>query len=419
MKKFYLIILTLAGLLFSCTKEVSPSKEYFENNDDYSSAISLTEQIIEYSLTDSWFPTYSYMSEEDIRNFIDSIQLYAGDENHPYTEMLQSVDGKTAVSISDAEKIAAGLFGYTDAGFISPSDETESEYFILKDESDLEKKPYSGEIQSAYTVNSKIYVECRIINTSNSIDFGTCRFIYDSSGGSLKLVGLSADYNCQSSDPDSPIISYAAVAHSSVPDFLDEEQKEIYLRAKTIYPLFIGLEEPENFPLSDGSRLEKRNYESIEGEKIGGKYPWYTAAEGRYADYGSFIDMIHTVFTEEYAEVLSEDYINVDGRTYYPSVSKGGNTSYVPNLYPDTFKLTEKTDELIEFEITGHYIFEIRGTDFTYTDDEVYTISAPIRMVRTENGWRFDLFNMAADLFDEDIWNEKYSRYMNDRLKEN
>ncbi|MGN1409020.1 MAG: hypothetical protein ACI4XJ_02465 [Eubacteriales bacterium] len=416
MKKFCLIILALAGLLFSCARETYQPKDYSENNVDCSSAIVLTEQIIEYSLTDSWFPTYSYISEEDIHNFINSIQLYAGSENHPYTEMLQSVDGKCAVSISDAEKIAAELFGYTDTSFISLSNYSSGEYYILN-ESESAKKPYSGEILSAYTENSKIYVECKIVNTSDSINFGTCRFIYESSGDNLKLVGLSADYNRQSSDPDSPIISYAAVANSSVPDFLDEEQKELYLRAKTIYPLFIGLEEPDNFPLSDGRWFVKRNYESIEGEKIGGKYPLYTAAEGRYEDYGSFIDMIHTVFTDEYAEVLAAEYINVDGRTYYPSASKGGNTSYVPNLYPDTFNLTDKTDELIEFEVTGHYIFEIRGTGFTYTDDEVYTISAPIRMVRTENGWRFDLFNMAADLFDEDIWNEKYSRYMNDRLE--
>ena len=346
--KYILLLILTLSALVSCAPKYQAEKE-------------LTEEIIDCALTNDWFSTNYFGMYEDIESSVNA---------------LQSKNGK------NIEKAAQNQYEY--------------------------------EFVTAYSDNGATTVEYRVYDKAENFNFGVSRFVYEENAdGKLLLVGLSADYGYPIKNPDEPAISYSAIRYAALPNFLDEEQKELYLRAKTVYPLFVGLDELIWFPLTDGRWNMETDYKSATGEEVGGEYPYYVSATGRYESYADFYAMLRTVFTDEYAdELCSGVMIDVDGTTYYPSTSKGGSGAYFPNLYPDTFNLIEKNDDTIEFEVVGHYIFAIHEEDFDYVDDEPYTISTPIRMVKTERGWRFDRFGIAADLFDEDIWNEKYSEYI-------
>ncbi len=165
-----------------------------------------------------------------------------------------------------------------------------------------------------------------------------------------------------------------------LPDFLDETQQELYLRAKKIFPVFST--ETNNIDLVfDG----KPDWESIE---IDGEP--YLISNGRYAQWENFMAMMKSLFAEEYiAQLTGADsdtptFLEYNGRLCYREMARGSRPGYQK---PDTYELSSKTEEEITFNLIGHYIPLGGG--------EVYTESYPIRMVYTEKGWRFAEFNIA------------------------
>lgn len=165
-----------------------------------------------------------------------------------------------------------------------------------------------------------------------------------------------------------------------LPDFLDETQQELYLRAKKIFPVFST--ETSNIDLVFEG---KTDWESIE---IGG-VPYFIS-NGRYAQWEDFMAMLHSLFAEEYiAELIGADsdtplFLEYNGRLCYREMARGSRPGYQST---DTYELSSKTAEEITFYLIGHYIPLGGG--------EIYTESYPIRMVYTENGWRFAEFNIA------------------------
>ena len=65
----------------------------------------------------------------------------------------------------------------------------------------------------------------------------------------------------------------------------------------------------------------------------------------------------------------------------------------VEEEYPDTFRWNYKKENEICFYLIAHYDRN-RGKN---ADLDVFTIEYPIRMVKTENGWRIDEFHTAQD----------------------
>ena len=172
----------------------------------------------------------------------------------------------------------------------------------------------------------------------------------------------------------------------AVPDFLNEEQIDVYRRAVTIFPVFSGVPDAiEKFP-SDELIFERDMIEKGTTR--------YFKSTGRYRQWGDFEAMLLSVFTKEYFETLSEYFLNIDGQLYYPDAAAGGQLGYAPELKPDTFELISKTDTKIEFNLIGYYyedgyaILENRG--------EIRTQTFPIIMEYTDDGWRFALFNKAS-----------------------
>lgn len=183
---------------------------------------------------------------------------------------------------------------------------------------------------------------------------------------------------------------------AAVPDFLDEEQQFLYRRAYCVYNHLFGLnsEDFEHWTEAD----EWYRYEIGEMEYRGVPY---TRALGRYAKWEDFDALVHSVFTDEFWEERNQHrYVNFDGTLFFIYGSKGGY--YYNKNFPDTFTLVSKTEDEICFTLTGHYSSPWPREGETYEDRDKrlesgwdYTWDFPVRMVRTEDGWRFDEFHTA------------------------
>lgn len=165
-----------------------------------------------------------------------------------------------------------------------------------------------------------------------------------------------------------------------LPDFLNETQQELYLRAKVIYSAISV--DTTNIDDSFGGTSDGESVE-IDGMR-------YKISNGRYAQWDDFMAMMRPLFTEEcIAQRLGTDldepyFLEHDGRLCYIEAARG---SLPGHLEPDEYELISKTEEEIIFNIIGHYVPLGGG--------EVYTKSFPIRMVNTEDGWRFAEFNIT------------------------
>lgn len=179
----------------------------------------------------------------------------------------------------------------------------------------------------------------------------------------------------------------------AVPDFLDEEQQLLYRRARSIYPAFSGYPmRIDEYPRKDTIQTPMES--SPIKLPLGNILIYYYKAQGRYEKWEDFIDMGISIFTVEYFNTLSEAFRNVDGYTFYPDVAKGGRWGYMPELAPDTFCLMSMTDSEIIFDVIGHY-YDTWDPDAA-DSSTLTTMNFPIKMILTDNGWRFSLFNSPA-----------------------
>ena len=168
-----------------------------------------------------------------------------------------------------------------------------------------------------------------------------------------------------------------------VPDFLDEEQQLLYRQAYSLYIHLLGCESggveySELYP-------QERSNETVE---LNGRT--YLAARGPFAAWKDFDAAIHAVFTEDFweAQGREETYVRNGEQLCFLDISRGGGY-YRDDSRPDTFTLTEQTEDEISFTLTGYYTAWGEG-------GEEYTIDFPIRLVRTEEGWRFDEFHQTT-----------------------
>lgn len=145
----------------------------------------------------------------------------------------------------------------------------------------------------------------------------------------------------------------------------------------------------------------------------------YLAAQGRYADWDDFDALVHGVFTDAYWDERNDSgngvllHVESEGRHCFLDTGIGLGYYYNKDV-PDAFRLEKKTESEIAFTLIGHYNFfgdeegvteeqrregEARGYD--------YTLEFPIRLVLTENGWRFDEFH--SSLVDEESPQYQYA----------
>ncbi len=196
-----------------------------------------------------------------------------------------------------------------------------------------------------------------------------CAVLFCGAAGGCAEIGASSEPPLTEEDWDEPL-----------PDFLDEEQQALYLRAKAIFPVFSG---------------DTTNIDSMFGGEAGGESfeqdgVRYCISTGRYRQWADFMEMMRSIFTEEYiaeltgAETDSPAFFEKDGLLCYLEGARGSRFGYQES---DEFQLTEETEEEVSFDLIGHYLPVGGG--------EIYTESYPIRMVRTEAGWRIAEFARA------------------------
>lgn len=186
---------------------------------------------------------------------------------------------------------------------------------------------------------------------------------------------------------------YKAIFEQPVPSFLTEEQQNLYRRAKMLYSILRS--DPtriDEFPRKDGASYIP-GYGELYTIFIDEEEFRFFPAYGRYEHWQTFLEMGQSIFTEAYfEEIYGDTFFEIAEHTFYRDVAGGSRWGYVPEYCPDTFELVSQTDTQIEFEVIGHYYSSFHPT----ANDIPEEIRYPIKMILTENGWRFELFHVAS-----------------------
>lgn len=198
--------------------------------------------------------------------------------------------------------------------------------------------------------------------------------------------------------PEPPLLDL--VTDRPCPDFLNSEQQDLYLRACSAFHfLTVSHDLVECFPLADGSRLDRNG--NIPHETLILDGVEYTRSMGRFRRWDDFQTMLDGLFTTAYQqELLHPDggpatfISDEDGGMCYLSGSRESSRSYSFANIPDRFRLVSKSDDVIRFDLIGHYADLVHSKDGRTELGPVTTQSFPIRMARTDEGWRFEEFHL-------------------------
>jgi hypothetical protein len=129
----------------------------------------------------------------------------------------------------------------------------------------------------------------------------------------------------------------------------------------------------------------------------------YQVARGTFQKWADFDAAVHSVFTDSFWVFKNKDniFVEQDEKLCFLSAARGSGYYYNP-YFPDEFQLIEKTDTSISFTLIGHYSpsWIQDGESSLDRDNRLlegydYTLEFPIKLVLTENGWRFDEFYSA------------------------
>lgn len=221
----------------------------------------------------------------------------------------------------------------------------------------------------------------------------------------------------QEFDSQNQILVEQHVIYNDLSDFLTPEQIALYNKAKVLFPLFHGhpddidilhlklqnaaADEITAFSAELSSQRENSNY-VIDGYQCSQKINDinYVLCMGAFQSIDSLKTLCLSVFADEYWNQLNcndgpqnsiPQFLEIDGRMYYNSISIGGTFGYNPSEFPDKYELTSVSDTEICFNVIGHYKSSNVDADFT-----VDTQSFPVKLVLTDDGWRFSLFNTAT-----------------------
>ena len=157
----------------------------------------------------------------------------------------------------------------------------------------------------------------------------------------------------------------ANIQPDAVPEFLTADQQELYRAAYYLY---------YHFDVSSGFAFDTidENSPFIVGD-TGRSYYQDTG----FANYSAFRTALDCVFTSNFADSLIDKYQNRGGNIFYKS---------------SEFSLISETADEIRFQLIGHYDEAGPGGS---ASSSPYTETCEVKLVNTENGWRFAGFAMA------------------------
>ena len=193
-----------------------------------------------------------------------------------------------------------------------------------------------------------------------------------------------------------------------MPDFLTEDQQNLYRQAHYLFRLLMMYpDEIEDMPRVDGKDFDTAYptmYLTVpdpDGYAVG-----FCPVNGRYSTWTDFVSMGTAVFTDELFEKLyQKNFFRINDGTYYLNEREGSGYYYEDPAV--SYNLISSTDTEIEFEAVKH-IFRFPDTE----DDAAKTISLPVKMILTEEGWRVSMmdFEYDGELIEKD--EDAYSKTM-------
>lgn len=175
----------------------------------------------------------------------------------------------------------------------------------------------------------------------------------------------------------------------SVPDFLTEEQQNLYRRAHRLYYLLkMYPGQIETMPRKDGENYDVRYptlYLSVSDSR--GYTGSFYQAKGRYSAWDDFASMGTSVFTRElFKNLCQPNFFRINDGTYYLDTRNGGGYYYEDPAV--TYHLISSSETEIEFEAVKH----INRFPDTESDTE-NTVSLPVKMILTDEGWRVSMMD--------------------------
>ena len=192
-------------------------------------------------------------------------------------------------------------------------------------------------------------------------------------------------------------------ASIAVPDFLTQEQQDLYRRAHCLYQAMFGGDTSGidyDFPADEAVEWEAHDEDLF----VLGDFR-YLPASDRYQRWADFDALVHSVFTDDFWDSLNQAesdypiYRDFNGRLGFLELARGSGYWYNDN-FPDQFRLEEQTEDAISFTLISPYTecWPREGESYEERDWRLenvveYTLEFPIRMVLTEDGWRFDVFH--------------------------
>ncbi len=165
----------------------------------------------------------------------------------------------------------------------------------------------------------------------------------------------------------------------NTPDFLNQEQKDIYCRAARLASaLFLDSSSIDRFPLlPEQEVLQPTDPIQIEGSNFVYRY-----SIGRYREADDFFAVINSIFTSEGFDKINspngadERFSSKDGLLIYLDGSRGSNQSRTQE--PDRFELISSDEESVMFMVIANY----ENQDGSLSEQKF-----PIHMVFIDNGW--------------------------------
>ncbi|MEA5051594.1 MAG: hypothetical protein VB021_09030 [Oscillospiraceae bacterium] len=171
-----------------------------------------------------------------------------------------------------------------------------------------------------------------------------------------------------------PASSYDYASGISMPDFLSDDQKDLYTAAFRIYVAYC---------YSDAWKPDENDsYEAPNG--------WGYLRDAAFENYAQLRALLGMVFTEDYVKYLESTgrYIEgTNGGAYFLNGGVGSDITYIDC----TYEKKSETDDALVFDIVGRFNDDaMSGEDRDPAKDYYQTFTVTLK--NTDSGWRFDNF---------------------------
>lgn len=171
-------------------------------------------------------------------------------------------------------------------------------------------------------------------------------------------------------------------------DFMNEEQRQLYEEATEAASWLFGMTGNLNYTGPN---------ENPQPTDVPDPYYLYNVAyapnflEKRVLPLFTKEFLLRTEFPQKFKEYNGDLLVDRSSSRPMPY----GTTIKVLEAYPDRYRLVKSDENSLEFMLIAHY--DRNGWNVEADEREMFIIEYPIRMVKTDDGWRLDEFHTTTD----------------------